>query len=359
MRHSEPSLHFQSLLRPPTSIEGNRRLEHMQNLELTMQSLVVTANGEGRRYDDRLQHDEVRPSPSYEGKAEGTKCGGVAAERATEGKGQRHDKGRANKLKKCLHLDLNKVSTCHNDSSLPEFVPSSNGGVLSPRQHFAHPLRVPRPSKLFPVHILPLLFLGNDETAKSREKIEQNSIRYVINVTSDLPNYFEDDDRFVYMRIPVDDNCSHNLARFFPEAISFIERARSDCAGVLVHCWAGISRSVTVCLAYLMFILRCTLEEAFDRLLKQNGTIAPNFHFMEALTCWERELFACNFSHSPLGIEISPEGMSKVGNGIHANSGAFLHSHNLNSDGGAVPGKSALSVPTAFNSPVVTTAIPF
>ena len=50
----------------------------------------------------------------------------------------------------------------------------------------------------------------------------------MINVTSDLPNYFECDAKdeqlnggngasdITYMRIPVDDNCSHNLAQFFP-----------------------------------------------------------------------------------------------------------------------------------------------
>lgn len=91
-------------------------------------------------------------------------------------------------------------------------------------------------------------------------------IRYIVNVTSDLPNYFEKSEQeemedgrqqIVYMRIPVDDNCSHNLAQFFPrnililinfnlifrcflEAISFIEKARNERAAVLVHCWAGI-----------------------------------------------------------------------------------------------------------------------
>lgn len=81
------------------------------------------------------------------------------------------------------------------------------------------------------------------------------------------------------------------LTIIFLEAISFIEKARAESASVLVHCWAGISRSVTVCLAYLMYALHNTLEEAFDLLLKQNGAIAPNFHFLETLTCWERQLF--------------------------------------------------------------------
>lgn len=41
-------------------------------------------------------------------------------------------------------------------------------------------------------------------------------IRYVINVTSNLPNYFENESDFCYLRIPVDDGSSHNLFQFFP-----------------------------------------------------------------------------------------------------------------------------------------------
>uniref|UniRef100_A0A914C4K5 protein-tyrosine-phosphatase n=1 Tax=Acrobeloides nanus TaxID=290746 RepID=A0A914C4K5_9BILA len=147
------------------------------------------------------------------------------------------------------------------------------------------------PSKLFPVQILPYLFLGNDETAKDKSQLEKYGIRYIINVTANLPNYFHDDPRFHYLRIGVDDTCSHNLAQFFPDAIAFIEKARAENASILVHCWAGISRSVTVCLAYLMHATHKTLEEAFDILLKQNGAIAPNFHFMGQLTEFERTLF--------------------------------------------------------------------
>lgn len=128
---------------------------------------------------------------------------------------------------------------------------------------------------------------------------------------------------------------------------------------LVLHIFNFFSRSVTVCLAYLMYILQCTLEEAFDRLLKQNGTIAPNFHFMEvrtrkkrklstivqALTCWERELHSCSFSNSVIGIDLPPGLSSSSKNG-------FQHQHNgtLSTGGG---GKTPLSPSAAFNGAVV------
>ncbi|KAK0398756.1 hypothetical protein QR680_002737 [Steinernema hermaphroditum] len=147
---------------------------------------------------------------------------------------------------------------------------------------------------LFPVQILPYLYLGNADTASNRQKLDAHGIRFIVNVTSNLANTFEEDSRFHYLKIAVDDTCSHNLAAHFDEAIQFIDEARAKGSAVLVHCLAGISRSVTICLAYLMHTMHSSLEDAFDLLLKRNGMIAPNFHFMGQLTDFERQLFSAN-----------------------------------------------------------------
>ncbi|CAI5448432.1 unnamed protein product [Caenorhabditis angaria] len=147
-----------------------------------------------------------------------------------------------------------------------------------------------KPRAEFPVEISPFLYLGNAETARNRETLEKYSISYVINVTSNLPNAFETDPKMRYLRISVDDNSSHNLTTFFTEAISFIEEARLKKSACLVHCLAGISRSVTICLAYLMNTNRCSLEHAYDWVQNKNASIAPNFHFMGQLTDYEKSL---------------------------------------------------------------------
>ncbi|KAK6060132.1 dual specificity phosphatase, catalytic domain protein [Cooperia oncophora] len=117
-----------------------------------------------------------------------------------------------------------------------------------------------------------------------------NNARYIINVTSNLPNTFEDNPAYHYLRISVDDNSSHNLSQYFPEAIAFIDAAARAGDACLVHCLAGISRSVTICLAYLMAKNKWSLEDAYDLVLRRNASIAPNFHFMGQLTEYERHL---------------------------------------------------------------------
>nr|CDJ86052.1 Dual specificity phosphatase domain containing protein [Haemonchus contortus] len=142
----------------------------------------------------------------------------------------------------------------------------------------------------FPVKILPHLLLGNYETASDAKVLERNKARYIINVTSNLPNTFEDNPAYHYLRISVDDNSSHNLSQYFPEAIAFIDAAARSGDACLVHCLAGISRSVTICLAYLMAKNKWSLEDAYDLVLRRNASIAPNFHFMGQLTEYERQL---------------------------------------------------------------------
>jgi len=83
------------------------------------------------------------------------------------------------------------------------------------------------------VQILPHVYLGNDATARNCFLLARHNIRYVINVTSNLPNYFEAptptlvgegggmdttarSGSISYLRIPVDDGSGHDLANFFP-----------------------------------------------------------------------------------------------------------------------------------------------
>ncbi|KFM76054.1 Dual specificity protein phosphatase 7, partial [Stegodyphus mimosarum] len=64
----------------------------------------------------------------------------------------------------------------------------------------------------FPVEILPYLFLGNAENSADLEALQRHKIRYILNVTPNLPNAFEDKGLGIkYMKIPIQDHWSQNL----------------------------------------------------------------------------------------------------------------------------------------------------
>ncbi|KAI4481883.1 hypothetical protein M0802_013871 [Mischocyttarus mexicanus] len=148
----------------------------------------------------------------------------------------------------------------------------------------------PEEDKDFPVQILPHLYLGNAANSEDEEALARHQIQYILNVTPDLPNVFESAGSIKYMQIPISDHWSQNLASFFPQAIQFIEEARSSDKGVLVHCLAGVSRSVTITVAYLMHKCSLSLNDAFNLVRSRKSNVAPNFHFMEQLLSFEREL---------------------------------------------------------------------
>ena len=68
------------------------------------------------------------------------------------------------------------------------------------------------------------------------------------------------------------------------------DEARGQKCGVLVHCLAGISRSVTVTVAYLMQKLNLSMNDAYDIVKMKKSNISPNFNFMGQLLDFERTL---------------------------------------------------------------------
>ncbi|XP_072490876.1 dual specificity protein phosphatase 2 [Notamacropus eugenii] len=139
-----------------------------------------------------------------------------------------------------------------------------------------------------PVEILPFLYLGSCNHSSDLEGLQALGITAVLNVSASCPNHFEG--LFRYKSIPVEDNQMVEISVWFQEAIGFIDSVKNSGGRVLVHCQAGISRSATICLAYLMQSRRVKLEEAFDFVKQRRGVISPNFGFMGQLLQFETQV---------------------------------------------------------------------
>ncbi|XP_067643924.1 dual specificity protein phosphatase Mpk3 [Eurosta solidaginis] len=188
-----------------------------------------------------------------------------------------------------------RISTPHSDSACSSSAESSD--CESTTHHNINEQ---------PVEIIPGLFLGNESHSCDSRALQKYNIKYVLNVTPDLPNVFESSGDIEYLQIPITDHYSQDLAIHFPDAIRFIEEARSKNAAVLVHCLAGVSRSVTVTLAYLMQTRTLSLNDAFTLVRDRKPDVAPNFHFMEQLHSFERKL-------RPAGTGSGNSGRSNTG----------------------------------------------
>ncbi|NWZ96011.1 DUS22 phosphatase, partial [Nesospiza acunhae] len=77
-------------------------------------------------------------------------------------------------------------------------------------------------------------------------------------------------------------------ARHFRESIKFIHECRLTGEGCLVHCLAGVSRSVTLVVAYIMTITDFGWEDALSVVRAARSCANPNMGFQRQLQEFEK-----------------------------------------------------------------------
>lgn len=81
-----------------------------------------------------------------------------------------------------------------------------------------------------------------------------------------------------------------NILVHLDDATAFIERQRKLKRPVLVHCYAGISRSATVVIAYLMRYRGLSFDAAYALVKLKRPCINPNSGFVTQLVRYEKML---------------------------------------------------------------------
>jgi len=135
--------------------------------------------------------------------------------------------------------------------------------------------------------ILKNLFLGSASDANDFLFIKQNNIKLIVNVTKDIAtDYsalgFED---IKVIRIPIDDidTESLNTNNLLMSTLTTIKKYIDENKGVLVHCRAGVSRSASIVIAYLMKYHNLSFSQAQNYLRSRRPIINPNAGFITQL----------------------------------------------------------------------------
>lgn len=145
--------------------------------------------------------------------------------------------------------------------------------------------------KMAPSEILKnFLYVGNEEDARDFGTLMQLGIYNVVNLSRDLPCYFEEMELFDYLKIPTLDCVQEDLKQHFHAVIDFIDRVRREKGKVLIHCRAGISRSVTLCAAYLLYYSKSDVMEVLNYIKRRRSIAAPNIGFLGQLFKFQQEL---------------------------------------------------------------------
>ncbi|XP_038078309.1 dual specificity protein phosphatase 18-like [Patiria miniata] len=136
------------------------------------------------------------------------------------------------------------------------------------------------------------LLISSAQAARSPTHLHARGITHVINVTLHtqcaMPKYPKE---ITATRIPIDDVPSAGLYNFFDKVADMIHDVKRKGGRVLVHCFAGRSRSATLCIAYLMKYSSMTLRQAHAYVKARRPLIRPNPGFWKQMIAFEKVLF--------------------------------------------------------------------
>ncbi|KAL6282657.1 hypothetical protein ACE6H2_013586 [Prunus campanulata] len=92
--------------------------------------------------------------------------------------------------------------------------------------------------------------------------------------------------KLVRMGVPLRDTDDENLLDYLDVCVDFIDESRKK-GSVLVHCFAGVSRSASIITAYLMRTEHLSQEDALGSLRQSCDIVCPNDGFLDQLKMYE------------------------------------------------------------------------
>ncbi|CAB1317390.1 unnamed protein product [Coregonus sp. 'balchen'] len=136
--------------------------------------------------------------------------------------------------------------------------------------------------------VLPDLYLGNFKDARDREQLARNNITHILSIH----------------------DSAAPILPHFKQSIMFMHESRLKGEGCLVHCLAGVSRSVTLVVAYIMTVTGLGWQEALAAVRVARPCAGPNLGFQHQLQEFEtthadqyREWLWQEYKESPFNDE--------------------------------------------------------
>ena len=150
------------------------------------------------------------------------------------------------------------------------------------------------------VQITDKIFVGNSNGAKDKNKLKELEITHILIIGAYLYEYFPEE--LIYKTILCEDSENEDISIFFTEAFDFIDSSSK----ILIHCYAGVSRSPSVVIAYLMWKKKKNYSQVYSFVKNKRKTTSPNNGFKRTLINFDIYLKKYNYT-IPSGIQINNE----------------------------------------------------
>jgi dual specificity MAP kinase phosphatase len=123
------------------------------------------------------------------------------------------------------------------------------------------------------------IFLGDRRHSESLEWLKKNGITHIVNCAIELENVYSQD--FTYLNLDLIDHVEQSIFPAVHEAYVFIYTAitKNNNNKILIHCHAGISRSSTVVIYYVMQTRSFSFMAAYNFVKDKHPSTNPNIGF--------------------------------------------------------------------------------
>ncbi|XP_068597819.1 dual specificity protein phosphatase 19-like [Brachionichthys hirsutus] len=133
--------------------------------------------------------------------------------------------------------------------------------------------------------VRPFLLLASQDAAHDIDTLQKYKVSHVLNVAYGIINLFPD--QLVYKTLQILDLPETDVTSYLEECSSFIDQARGQDGVVLVHCNAGVSRSSSIVIGYLMLKEELSFDDAYSQVKLARPSIRPNPGFYHQLQIYK------------------------------------------------------------------------
>ncbi|XP_059179822.1 dual specificity protein phosphatase 19-like [Centropristis striata] len=133
--------------------------------------------------------------------------------------------------------------------------------------------------------VRPFLLLASQDAAHDIDTLQRHKVSHVLNVAYGVTNLFPD--QLIYKTLQILDLPDTDITSYLGECSSFIDQAQEQGGVVLVHCNAGVSRSSSIVIGYLMLREGLSFNDAYGKVKLARPSTRPNPGFYQQLQTYK------------------------------------------------------------------------
>ena len=186
-----------------------------------------------------------------------------------------------------LNLNLNQVENQEqqNNSQIPKY----NRIKMNLKEELSMDNNEIKKEEDYNEIVNDFLYISGYKTASTASDLQNMKITNIINCSGDLCENLSFSG-INYLTLNIRDNVSENIECLFFKCINYINEAKEKKGRVLIHCYKGVSRSVSILISYLIYLYKWTYDEAFDFVQSKRSIANPNIGFYLQLKTFHKRI---------------------------------------------------------------------